>query len=80
MASNDDDGPLIIHNEEDAWALLEAAVSGSGHLDARRLKFKGWPIWSLDAKGRDWYSTVPTRIMPPLLDVQKDVNRAYAVW
>lgn len=78
MTSSDNDGPLIIHNEEDAWALLGAAISGEEHPDARRLEFKGWPIWSLDAKGRDWYSTVPTRIMPPLLDVQKDVNRAYA--
>lgn len=78
MTSDDDVEPLIIRNEDDAWAALEAAISGGEHFDVRSLQFDGWPTWTLDAKGRDWYSTVPTRIMPPLLDVQKDVNRAYA--
>lgn len=32
----------------------------------------------MDIKGRDWHSTVPTRVMGPLLEVQKDINRAYA--
>ncbi|MCE5232470.1 MAG: hypothetical protein ABFC67_13555 [Mizugakiibacter sp.] len=70
--------PLIIRNEVDAWAALEAAVSGGLRFDVTRVRFEGWPTWSLDAQGRDWYSTVPTRIMPPLLDVQKDINRAFA--
>lgn len=67
---------LIIRNEADAWAMLELAVAGQLQ-DASRLRFEGWPVWSLDAKGYDWHSTVPTRIMPPLLDVQKDINRAF---
>lgn len=75
----DDDGnALVIRSEADAWDALEAAVSGEASLDAARLRFAGWPVWSLDAKGHDWQSTVPTRIMPPLLDVQKDINRAFA--
>lgn len=73
-----DGDELIIRSEEDAWAVLEAAVSSGAPLDAARLRFEGWPVWSLDAKGHDWDSTVPTRIMPPLLDVQKDINRAFA--
>jgi hypothetical protein len=74
----DDGNALVIRSEADAWAVLEAAVSGETSLDAAHLRFEGWPVWSLDAKGHDWQSTVPTRIMPPLLDVQKDINRAFA--
>lgn len=69
---------LIIRNEADAWEVLEAAISGDKHFDIKNVQFEGWPTWSLDATGRDWHSTVPTRIMPPLLDVQKDINRAFA--
>ncbi len=27
--------------------------------------------------GKDWHGTVPTRVMGPLLEVQKDLYRAY---
>lgn len=69
---------LIIRSEEEAWAALERAVSGAGFPDDLQLRFDGWPTFELGFAGRDWHSTVPTRIMPPLLDVQKDINRAYA--
>lgn len=70
--------PLIIRSEEDAWAALEAALRGDVLADVRELRFEGWPSLDLNVKGRDWHSTVPTRVMPALLDVQKDLHRAYA--
>lgn len=67
---------LVIRSEAEAWAALERATHGD-FIDGVQLKFDGWPVFKMDVKGRDWNSTVPTRIMSPLLDIQKDINRAY---
>lgn len=75
--STDEPTVLVIHNEDEAWAALEKAVSLDGFPDNLQLRFDGWPTFTLDVKGRDWHSTVPTRVMPPLLAVQKDLHRAY---
>lgn len=69
---------LIIRNEEEAWQALEKAISGDVFPNGMRLRFEGWPSFELNIKGKDWHSTVPTRVMPALLDVQRDLNRAYA--
>ena len=69
---------LVIRSEEDAWQVLEKAVNGEEFPDNLLLRFDGWPSFKLDVSGRDWHSTVPTRVMPSLLEVQKDINRAYA--
>lgn len=45
------------------------------HVD---LIFDGWPSFQMKITGRDWHGTVPTRVMGPLLEVQKDLYRAYA--
>lgn len=68
---------VVIDSEAAAWEALRKA-SSEGFPDAVRLRFRGWPVFSIDYKGRDWHSTVPTRVMPSLLDVQKDINRAFA--
>lgn len=78
MTNDDTAEPLIIRSEADAWAALEAAMSGDANFDATNVRFEGWPVFSMDAQGRDWHSSVPTRIMPPLLEVQRDINRAFA--
>ena len=69
---------LIIKSEDEAWELLRKATQGDEIPDDVELSFLGWPSLQYDFKGRDWNSTVPTRVMTPLLEVQKDVNRAYA--
>ncbi len=68
---------ITVSSEQQAWQLLEQATSigFKGNVD---LRFDGWPVFHIDVKGKDWNSTVPTRIMTPLLEVQKDINRAYA--
>ncbi len=68
---------LIITSEAQAWAVLEQAMSSSLANDLI-LEFDGWPSFKMGVNGKDWHSTVPTRVMTPLLDVQKDINRAYA--
>ena len=68
---------LVIESEADAWQALEKAIAGGGFPDDLQLEFKGWPQLQLDYVGKDWNSTVPSRVMSPLLDVQKDINRAF---
>jgi hypothetical protein len=69
---------LVIKSEADAWRALKHATTGEGYPKNLNVVFEDWPSFKLDFKGRDWESTVPTRVMAPLLDVQRDVNRAYA--
>ena len=68
---------LVVANEMQAWAALERALYGDKEMEGVELVLQGWPTFKMDVKGKDWDSTVPTRIMSPLLDVQKDINRAY---
>lgn len=69
---------LTIKSEEEAWALLERAYAGEVFDEHTELAFEGWPTFEMKVQGRDWDSSVPTRIMSPLLEVQKDLSRAYA--
>ena len=69
---------IVINNEAEAWGLLERAINGEKFPDDVQLVFEGWPVFQMGVQGKDWDSTVPTRVMAPLLDVQKDINRAYA--
>lgn len=69
---------LFIRNEDDAWRVLKYALDdGSNIPEDIDVIFEGWPTYDLNIKGKDWHSTVPTRVMAPLLEVQKDLHRAY---
>jgi len=68
---------ITITNEAQAWDLLSRATT-EGMPEDVELVFDGWPTFKMGVQGKDWHSTVPTRVMSPLLDVQKDINRAYA--
>lgn len=74
-----DDGweRIVITNQEQAWEVFQAAVNGEKLPERLILKFKGWPNFEMKVVGRDWNSTVPTRVMSPLLEIQKDINRKY---
>jgi len=68
---------LVITNEDEAWNALEYATKGKGFPNDLQLIFDKWPSFQIDIKGKDWDSTVPSRVMSPLLDIQRDINRAY---
>lgn len=70
--------PVVIATEQDAWELLERAVQKERLPENLLLKFDGWPKYKVKISGRDWHGTVPTRIMPAILDLQKDLHRVYA--
>lgn len=78
MPVNDQPEELVIRSEDDAWEALKRALGNDKFPEDLRVRFDGWPSLVLDVKGRDWHSTVPTRVMPPLIEVQNNINRAYA--
>ncbi|WP_417526895.1 hypothetical protein [Marinomonas shanghaiensis] len=70
---------LKIASEEDACALLEKLVSGF-EIDANlKVEFDSWPKFVIRIKGEDFDGTIPTRIMPNLIDLQKEVHRIYCL-
>lgn len=71
-------GCYVIRSAEEAWALLRHAQSGGDLPDNLSLRFDGWPSFDMRVNGRDWHGTVPSRVMAPLLDVQRDLYRVYA--
>ena len=69
---------VVIANEKDACTWLERALNGD--IPAKEpinLRFDGWPTVKLRFTGRDFDQSVPTRIMPPLLQAQKEIHRLY---
>lgn len=67
---------VIIKSEDDAFAALQKALAQE--LDENtQVVFEGWPVFRLTISGEDFDSSMPTRIMPPILDLQKEVYRIY---
>jgi len=66
---------IVIQSAEDAWQLLQDIDAGREFSPSLELRFEGWPIFEMRLQGKDWDSTVPTRVMDPLLDVQRDIYR-----
>lgn len=67
---------LVIKSEEQAWAALQEALAGKVTVDTR-VTFEGWPVFKLHIQGEDFNGSIPTRIMPPILDLQKEIHRIY---
>lgn len=69
---------ITIKSEEDAWKWLRKALDNDPELDQPlNIKFDGWPRLDLHYIGHDFDQSVPTRIMPSLLDAQKEIHRLY---
>jgi len=69
---------IVIRSEDDAWKWLKKTLNGKLPTDEPiDLRFDGWPNLDLRFTGHDFDSSVPTRIMPPLLDAQKEIHRLY---
>lgn len=67
---------ITIRSAEDAWQLLHEIENGREFQPGLELRFDGWPAFEMHVQGKDWDSTVPTRVMAPLLAVQKDLYRS----
>lgn len=68
---------ITIRSEEEAWHWLQRATSDDDFPASVELVFDGWPTYDMHVSGSDWHSTVPTRVMMPMLEVQRDIYRAY---
>jgi hypothetical protein len=67
---------IIITNEEQAWNTLQNALSNEIS-EIALLVFEGWPVFKLRISGTDFQGSIPTRIMPVILDLQKEIHRIY---
>lgn len=68
---------ITIRSAQEAWSLFQYASQGGDFPEKIILSFEDWPNFEMKVGGRDWHGTVPTRVMVPLLEVQKDLYRAY---
>lgn len=69
---------LELSSEDQAWTLLDSLVDGEEIDKGVILVFKNWPVLELHFEGRDFDSSIPARLMPAILDIQKEIFRTYA--
>jgi hypothetical protein len=68
---------LIIRSEDQALEILNLLNNGVGFDPAIKVTFEGWPKLTIRLIGEDFDRSVPTRIMPAILELQKQVYRLY---
>jgi len=69
---------IVIKTERDAWDWLETVSEKDFEFkEPVDISFDGWPVIDLHYKGIDFDSSIPTRVMPPLLGAQKEIYRLY---
>lgn len=69
---------IKITSEDEAFNLLKKLVDGFEIKDRYEIVFESWPRFVIRIKGEDFDGTIPTRIMPTLLELQKEVHKIYA--
>jgi len=67
---------IVISSEDQAFSLLQKALANEIS-DTAKVTFKGWPVFNLTIEGKDFKGSIPTRIMPPIIDLQKEIHRIY---
>lgn len=70
---------LTISNEDQAWEVFEKAISGSFDGDVASVKFLDWPQITITLDGGKFESSLTTAVMENLIEVQKNLNRSYAL-
>lgn len=69
---------LVIHSEDEAFALLKLALEGNLPPWAS-VRFDGWPKLEIYLKGKDFDSSLTPPVMKGLLEFQKGIYHSYAV-
>jgi hypothetical protein len=67
---------IHIRSEEDAFLALRQALNNEIP-DTANILFEGWPTFKITLEGEDFNASIPTRIMPPILELQKEIHRIY---
>ena len=66
-----------IQNEDDLFEFIKKFQAGE--LDpSEKLHFDGWPRYEITICGKDFDSSIPTRIIPALTMLQNEINHGYA--
>lgn len=69
---------IKIDSEDSAFELLAKLVDGYKLEPNVEVQFESWPRFVITIKGEDFDGTIPTRIMPTILELQKEIHRVYA--
>lgn len=73
------DEKIVIQSEDDAIHLLEKVVNGELEVNPETLSFENWPKLVLHLEGPKYHQSVTPTVMNGLLDLQREINRAYAL-
>lgn len=69
---------LIIKNETQAYETLKNALDERSDFDERlQISFDEWPSIELKFDGSDFNGGLPSRVLPALIELQKNVYRLY---
>ncbi len=68
---------IKITNDVEAFAALGKAI-GNEIGPETIVEFDGWPVFKLTISGKNFHGSIPTRIMPPILELQKEIHRIYS--
>jgi uncharacterized membrane protein YciS (DUF1049 family) len=70
---------IIIRSEDEALDLLRQLVEGYRFEESFEVRFDDWPRFVIQISGADFHGTIPTRIMPTMLELQREVHRMYCL-
>lgn len=70
---------IIIRNEDDAIEMLRQVIEGEREIAPANIAFEGWPKLVLHLDGPKYHKTVTPTVMHGLLELQRELNRAYAL-
>ena len=68
----------IIETEDQAYEILKSALSEASDFDERlQISFDGWPSIKIKFEGDDFNGGLPSRMLEPLIELQKTIYRVY---
>lgn len=74
-----DSNRIIINSEEEAWRLFQDIHAGAKLPEGVEIEFGQWPVMRLHFTGPSWNETIPARMLQPVLRLQNDIYRTYAL-
>lgn len=70
---------LRITSEDKAWDVFKDAVGGNLIGEVSSVEFLGWPEITITLDGGKFESSLTTAVMENLIEVQRNLNRSYAL-
>lgn len=69
---------FTIASEDEAWDLIEKALSNKIPDGAVEINYKGWPVLSIRLTGKKFDATLTAKTMEGIIELQRNINRNYA--